>query len=190
MRTITKILGAGAVVAAVGALGTYAIAQQGHGFGPGRMGMGHEMGSGMMKGHGHAMGGFADPASRLGTLKTEIGIKAEQQTAWDAYAKVVQDTATSMQEHREHVDRDAVHKMEPKQRQDFAAAMLKQRQEAFEKVKAAAETLLTKLDDAQKAKASGILPGLVAAGSGTAMQHGMMGGPGMGHGKGRSMGPH
>ena len=148
------------------------------------------MGSGMMKGHGPGMGGFADPAAHLGALKTEIGIKAEQQAAWDAYAKVVRDTATSMQEHRQHVDRDAVHKMEPKQRQDFAASMQTQRREAFEKVKAAAETLLTTLDDAQKAKASGILPGLVASGPGTGMQHGMMGGPGMGHGKGRSTGQH
>ena len=40
MKTITKILGAGAALAAVGILGTYAFAQHGPGFGPGRMGMG------------------------------------------------------------------------------------------------------------------------------------------------------
>jgi hypothetical protein len=40
MKTITKILGAGAAVAAIGILGTYAFAQHGPGFGGGRMGMG------------------------------------------------------------------------------------------------------------------------------------------------------
>jgi hypothetical protein len=151
MKTTTKILTAGAAVAILGAMGTYAFAQQGHGFGPGKMGMGHHM---MMdEGHGPMMGGSGDPAEHLEAVKKEIGIKPEQQSAWDAYSKTVEETA---------------------------AAMRKQRQEGPEKVRTAAETLMATLDVAQKAKANELLPGV--AGSGHDMRHGMMRGHGMGHG--------
>jgi hypothetical protein len=151
MKTTTKILTTGAAVAILGAMGAYAFAQQGPGFGPGMMGMRH----GMMMGGGHGpmMGGFADPAEHLDVVKKEIGIKPEQQAAWDAYSKTVQETA---------------------------AAMQKQRQEGPEKVRTAAENLLSTLDDAQKTKANEILPGVASPGPG--MRHGMMGGRGMGPG--------
>ena len=182
MRKSSKILGIGAGVAAIGILSTYAFAQQGSGIGRGRMGMGHDMGSGMMLGQGHGpmAGNFGDPATRLDTLKTELGIKLEQQTAWDAYAKVLTETAAAMQTHREHVTPDAVQKMAPKDREAFAAAMQKQRQDSQAKVKTAADALLAALDDTQKEKARQSLPGLVA-GSGMGMRFGMMGGSGMGH---------
>ena len=152
MKTTTKIVTTGAAVAVLGVIGAYAFAQQGPGFGPGMMGHGHRM----MMGEGHRpmMGGFADPAERLDAVKEEIGIKPEQQAAWDAYSKTVQETA---------------------------AAMQKQRQEGPEKVKTAAETLLATLDDAQKAKAKVIIPGVASRGPG--MRHGMMDGHGMGHGR-------
>jgi len=51
MKTATKLLAAGAAVVALGLLGTYAVAQHRHGFGPGRMGMGPGM---MGIGHGSA----------------------------------------------------------------------------------------------------------------------------------------
>jgi hypothetical protein len=164
MKTTTKILTTGAAVAILGAMGAYAFAQQGPGFGPGMMGMRHGMmmggGQGPMMGRG-IMGGFADPAERLEAVKKEIGIKPEQQAAWDAYSKTVQETA---------------------------AALQKQRREGPERVKTAAETLLGTLDDAQKAKAGEILPGV--AGPGPGMRHGMMGGQGMGHRMmGHGMGP-
>ena len=182
MRKFTMFLGAGVAVAAVSILGSYAFAQQGSGFGQGHMGMGHGMGPGMMmgKGHGPMTGTFGDPVARLAALNTEIGITPAQQIAWDAYVKVVTETAGAMQAHRGHATPDAIHKMEPKQRQDFAATMQTQRQNAFAKVKAAAEDLLAQLDDAQKAKARDNLPGLVAAGHASAMRHGMMGADGMG----------
>ena len=178
MKTITKILGTGAAIAAVGILGSYAFAQQGPGFGPARMGMG----PGMMMGKGHGpMGAVADPAAHLATLKTELGLRPEQQADWDAYVKVVTETAAAGRARRESVDRDAVMKMEPKDRQAFITGMQEQRQKQFETVKAAAETLLAKLDDTQKAKARETLPGLIAAGHGPGMRHGMMG-PGKGMG--------
>ncbi len=97
MSKTTKTIGFLAGVAAVGLAGAYAFAQQGPGFGPGRTGMGPGMGPGMMmKGKGPMMGNFGDPASRLATLKTELGIKPEQAAAWDAYAKVVTATATEL----------------------------------------------------------------------------------------------
>ena len=183
MRQITKILGIGAGVAAVSVLGAYAFAQQG----PGHMGMGHGMMGGMgpgMMGHGGMAGNFGDPTARLAAIKTEIGIKPELAAEWDAYVKVVADTATAMRLHREHGGPEAVQKMEPKDRQAFIDSMQQARRDAQANVKAAAETLLAKLDDSQKDKARQSLPGLVAAGPGAGMHFGMMGGPGMGHGMG------
>jgi hypothetical protein len=148
MKTTTKILTTGAAIAILGAMGAYAFAQQGPGFGPGMMGMGHSMMTG--EGHGHMTGGFGDPAEHLDAVKNEIGIKPEQQAAWDAYSKTVQETA---------------------------AAMRKQRQEGPEKIRTAAETLMATLDDAQKAKANEMLPGV--AGHDPGMRHGMMRGHGM-----------
>lgn len=178
MSTITKILGTGAAIAAVGILGSYAFAQHGPSAGHGHMGMG----PGMMMNQGHgSMGAFADPAAHLATLKTEIGIRPEQQADWDAYVKVLTEAAATGRSRRENVAPDSVMKMEPKDRQAFITGMQEQRQKQFETVKAAAETLLAKLDDTQKAKARETLPGLIAAGHGPGMRHGMMGaGKGMG----------
>jgi hypothetical protein len=190
MRTTTKVLGTGLAVVAIGALATYAFAQQGPGFGPGRMGMG----PGMMKGHGmgpmmgHMQVTFGDPVAQLATAKTEIGIKPEQQGAWEAYAKVVTTTATAARGQREKISPDTILKMDANDRQAFITQMQEQRQQNFKTVSAAAETLLAQLDDAQKAKARDVLPGLAAAGHGPGAGHGMAGGPGMGHGMGHGPG--
>lgn len=180
MKTITKALGTGAVIATVGILGSYAVAQHGPGFGPGHMGM--EPGITNGKGHG-LRGAFADPAAHLATLKAEIGIRPEQQVDWDRYATAVTEAAVAARNRRESIAPDAVLKMDPKDRQAFIAGMQEQREKQFETVKAAAETLLVKLDDTQKAKARGTLPGLITAGHGPGMRHGMMG-------TSKGMGPH
>lgn len=178
MTTKTKLLAVGTAMAAVIGFGAYAIAQ--HGPGMGRVG--HGMGPGATMGKDHDAKGMAmvDPTARLATLKTEIGIKPEQQADWDAYVRVVTEMAAAGRTLRESVDRDAVHKMEAKDRQAFMTSMQEQRGKQFEVVKTAAETLLAKLDDAQKAKARETLPGLFA-GPGAEMRHGMKGG----HGKGQ-----
>ena len=195
MKTTTKVLGTGLAAVAIGALATYAFAQQGPGFGPGRMGMG----PGMMKGHGmgpmmgHMQGTLDDPAAQLVTAKTEIGIKPEQQAAWDSYAKAVTDAAAAARGQREKISPDTILKMDAKERQAFIIQMQEQRQQNFKTVSTAAETLLAQLDDAQKAKARDVLLGLAAAGHGPGARRGMAGGPGMGrgmgHGPGHGMGP-
>lgn len=183
MTTTTKLLAAGTALAAVLGLGAYAFAQHGPGSGPGRMGMGHGMGPGMMmgKGHGPMGAGIGDPTVRLDTLKAEIGIRPDQQAAWDVYVNVVTETAAAARTRAEGMSPDAVRKMEPKVREAFITSMQQERQKRFETVKAAAEVLLVKLDDAQQAEARDSLPGLIAAGHGPGMQHGMMG-PGKGMG--------
>lgn len=98
-----------------------------------------------------------DPA-RFDTLKTGLGITAEQEAAWTQYTKTVQDAATAMKTARAELTKDA-----DKVRQERFAARTKMRekaQEQFKTVKIAADELLTKLDDAQKAKAQNTLPGL------------------------------
>jgi hypothetical protein len=203
MSRTTKVLAATVAVAAVAAAGAYAFAQ---GYDQGRMGMGHGggmhgmgqgggmhgMGPGTMKGmmgggRGGMMGNQADPAARLDAIKAELAIKPEQAADWEAYAKVVTDIAAERREHREKIDRDAVRNMDPKDREAFRDQMMKQRDESFAKVRTAAQTLLAKLDDAQKQKARNTLPGLASAGSGDGFRQGMMGGHG-GHGMGHGMG--
>jgi len=175
MRKITKILGVGAAVAVAGTIGWHAFAQApmhgGHG-----MGMGPGMMMGKHRGHGPMAGGLADPAAHLASLKTELGITAPQQAAWDAYAKTVQDTAATMKSRRQGMDRGKMHNMSDQDRQAFRSQMRAQHEEAFQPVKAAAEQLLTTLDDTQKTKAKEILPGLAAHGPGMMHRAGM--GPG------------
>jgi hypothetical protein len=153
----------------------------------------HGMGSMM----GHMQGTLGDPDAQLATAKAEIGIKPEQQAAWEAYAKVVTTTATAARGQREKISPDTILKMDANERQAFINQMQEQRQQNFKTVSAAAETLLAQLDDAQKAKARDVLPKLAAAGHGPGAGHGMAGGPGMGrgmghgpgHGSGHGMGP-
>jgi hypothetical protein len=178
MRNLTKALAIGTVLAAVGGIGVAAMAQTtGPGFGPGMM-----MGHGMMGGTQRQ--GFGNPAARLAAVKADFAITPQQNAAWDAYAKVVQDTATAMRASREKMNPDTIRAMSPQDRGTFLNAQWEQRDKAFASVKGAATTLLASLDDAQKAKANAELPGLAARGP-MGMQQGDM--PMMGHGMG--MGP-
>ena len=175
MKNITKIAGLSAAVIIAGSIGWHALAQTPMHGGPNGMGPGMMMG---MHGHGSMGGRFADPAAHLASLKTELGITAQQEAAWDAYAKVPQDTATTKKAQHEGMDMAAVHSMSDQDREAFTAQMRDQHRKAFEPVKAAAEKLLSALDDAQKAKAKEILPGFAQHGPGM-MHHAGMSGHGM-----------
>ncbi len=124
--------------------------------GPGMRG---HMGSGMMHG-GMGMTQF-DPA-RIDTLKTELGITAAQEPTWTKYVKAIQDSATTMQTAHEGMDPNAAGKMGSQDHFTFMTKMREQRQQQFEAVQTAAKELLAGLDDAQKAKARDILPGLAS----------------------------
>jgi hypothetical protein len=178
----------GAVAATVVLAGGWAFAHgpggfgpsfmQGHGGpGPGMMhhkggmgpGMGPGMGRGMMQHQGGARGrgmmhGGAGPAQfapeRLGALKTELGITAAQDAAWTKYAKSVQDAASTIGKTRSDVDPNAVRNMTPADRFAFVTKLREQAQTQFTAVQTAANELLGVLDEAQKAKARTVLPGL------------------------------
>jgi len=191
MRKTIRILAIGTAVA-IGAIGGYAVAQTapGPGFGPpfahGRMspgtmepgtmepgtmgpGMGMRM-MGMQGGPGSV--GFGDPAARLDAIKAELGIRSEQATAWDGYANAVREAAGQMRAARQSVDMTAVHGMSPQDRQAFASGMRQRHEQSFAAFRTAAEALLPTLDEAQKAKAREVLPGLAAHGPGM-MRHAM-----------------
>ena len=162
MRNLTKVLAAGTVLIALGGAGAVALAETaGPGFPQGMM--------------GHHRHGFGDPTARLASVKTELGITAQQSTAWDAYAKVVLDTATAMRASHEKINPDAIRAMSNQDRANFLAAQWDQRDKARATVKAAADTLLASLDDTQKIKAHYVLPGLVQRGDARMMHHGMGG---------------
>jgi hypothetical protein len=147
--------------------------------------MGRGMGHGMM---GHGMGpkmmrGTPGPgfdAEDIDELKAELGITPAQELAWSKYVKVVQDATTAMQSAREGVDPQAVSKMSPADRFAFVSKRREQGEKQREAVKTAANELLATLDDAQKAAAADILPGLIPFGP-AAMRGAGMGGPQHGH---------
>ncbi len=116
--------------------------------------------------HGHGMG---DPAEHLKSLRTDIGITDAQAGAWDAYAKVVQDTATQMQASRQGMSRHALMEMSTPDRLAFLMKQRDQREQAHNVVKTAADALLPVLTDTQKVRALMELPGL--AGPGMMMKH-------------------
>ena len=116
--------------------------------------------------HGHGMG---DPAEHLKALRADIGITDAQAGAWDAYAKVVQDTATQMRASRHGMSRHALMEMSTPDRLAFLMKQRDQREQAHAVVKAAADALLPVLTDTQKVRALMELPGL--AGPGMMMKH-------------------
>jgi len=162
MSKLTKILGLGAVAAVAGTIGWHALAdtpQPGGPFGPGAMG---PMGAMM----GHAPRGFADPAARLASLKTDLGITAAQAPAWDGYVKTVEDTAAAIRAKLQATGRAGMRDLSPEDRQKFRTEMQTQREQAAAAVNAAAEKLASVLDDGQKAKATTILLDLTGHGPG------------------------
>ena len=131
---------------------------------PGAMApMGRSM-HGSMQGHG-----MGDPAEHLKSLRADIGITDAQAGAWDAYAKVVQDTATQMRASRHGMSRHALMEMSTPDRLAFLMKQRDQREQAHAVVKAAADALLPVLTDTQKVRALMELPGL--AGPGMMMKH-------------------
>jgi len=168
MRKITKTLMIATVIVAAGGIGLGAMAESSKpAYGPPCMD-GHR-GHGMM-GHGW---GFGGPATHLTALKTDLGIKPEQTAAWDAYAKVVRDTAAQFAVERATTDMDAIRAMPNKERAAFLSNQMDLHDQARANVKAAAQALLPSLDDAQKAKAQTELPGLATRGPGGMRHAGM-----------------
>ncbi len=192
MRKITTRLAIAAAVVAIGGGSLVALAQPpGPGYGPpgyGPPGFMHgPWGPGMMRGWGGPVGpGFAEPAARLGALKTELAVRPEQTAAWDAYAKTVQDSAAQMLALRGKIDFDAMRTMPWKDLQAYMGDLHDKQAQAYTAVKTAANKLLPVLDDAQKTKAEAELPGLVQAGPAVAWQGGP---PMMGRGMGMMFGP-
>lgn len=106
-------------------------------------------------------------ATRLDTLKTQIGVKPEQEAAWTTYSTAVKEAADLFRTRRESMDHEAVQKLAPADRFAFVNAQRDQARQQFDKVSAAAKDFTATLDDAQKAKARD-LPGLSGPGAGRA----------------------
>lgn len=124
------------------------------------------MGHGMMGGVGPGMGGaFADPASYLDGLKTQLGISSTQQPAWNEYAGSLKAAATQMRVAHETMY-DAMGTATWRERRDMMNRMFETRQQVWDTVHAAAQKLLPSLSAEQQAKASATLPGLRAGGRG------------------------
>lgn len=165
MQRIARVVSLVAVAATLGGSGVV-LAQQaapaaGAMSGPG----GGGMGPGMMGG-GMGMGrGITDPASYLSALKSNLGITAAQEPAWDEYASTVQGVAMQMQGAHQ-IMFDAMGTATWQERRDMMDRMFEARQQAFSMVHDAAEKLLPSLSPAQRTRAATCLPGLAAPGRG------------------------
>lgn len=147
---------------------------------------GGAMGAGMM-GSGMMGGGMSgDPSGYLAAIKQNLGITARQEPAWDAYAKTVRDTVSSLWTTHYGVAMNAMHGGSSPQA--VMTAMHDQQQQTFQTLRTAADKLVTTLNEAQKTKATDLLPGLASCGRGgmhTAMMGaGMMGSMGTMGGRG------
>ncbi|MDA8051900.1 MAG: hypothetical protein M0002_18175 [Rhodospirillales bacterium] len=156
MKTIGKAIAVGGVLAAlgIGGLQALAAAPSGSAIGPATMG-GGMMGGGMMG------TGFTDPAAQLSAWKSEIGIKPDQQAAWDTYAAAVKESAAKLA-----ATHGAMVGVMGRDVGTIQQLCIRQAQ-SFSGLRAAATTLLGSLDATQAARARTILPGL-------AFPHGMM----------------
>jgi len=150
----------------------YAGAPCAEGYGTG-MGMGHGRGSGMF-------GRFADP-QQVDGIKSQIGIRSDQEAVWNAYVKAIQDAMAARLTDRQAMGPQAMQAMSPDDRRAFMLSKQESRQQSFRTVSDAANVLLASLDDGQKYRAQGLLAGLAGPGR---MGHGMMGGGMMGGGRG------
>lgn len=179
MRMITRTLAVATIGAMIGGMGLVAHAQPsgGPGSGPpaaasGQMGHGDRAMHGGQEHHGfrHGMG---DPAAYLTKLRADIEITPAQTAAWDAYAKVVQDTATQMRASRQGMNRHAFLEMSTADRLTLLTKRRDEREQAHGTVKAAAEALLPVLTDTQKVRALMTLPGLASPGRMMMRHHAM-----------------
>jgi len=167
MRKITRALTAATIAAAIGGGAIWinsgtAQAQ------PARMGASQEAGQPMrVAHHGRGPGGgpgamMGDPAEHLKRLKEEVGITDAQAAAWDAYAKVVTDTAERMRAARPDGSHYRFLEMSTADRLAELTKMRDLREQGHAQVKAAADALLPTLTDTQKVRALMTLPGLAA----------------------------
>lgn len=144
------------------AYGAQGAGPMGGGYGPGMMGGGPRggygpgmMGGGPRGGFGPGMAGAqgnpaANAAARLAFLQTELGITADQESAWQAYAKQVKQQAESMQALRAQAPAAA---QSAPERINQRAAFAKQRAAHMEAMSAAVKDLYAVLTPEQKAVA-------------------------------------
>ena len=115
---------------------------------------------GMRMGYGKRMGmfgGITDPQQIAG-LKSQIGIRADQEALWNAYVKAVQDAAATRQADRQTMGPQAMQAMSPDDRRAFMLARQDSRRASFRTVSEAMSALMASLDDGQKYRARGFFP--------------------------------
>lgn len=88
---------------------------------------------------------------RLENLKAELGLSAEQQPAWTAFANAVNEQIAAMQAHRAQMREQAA--VTAPERMKSRIAFMQERAASMGKVQQAFEELYAKLTPEQKAKA-------------------------------------
>jgi hypothetical protein len=101
-----------------------------------------------------------DPATYLASLKTDLGITASQESAWNEYGETVKSMAAQMQAMHGAMF-PAMQTATWQERQEMMNQMFGSRDEAHKRVEEAAQKLMPSLTAAQQTKAATSLPGLI-----------------------------
>jgi hypothetical protein len=180
MKRILMATTAAAVIGAFALTGTTGFADPGYGGSRGmNMGMmGHDMSSGMMKGHGLSMigpGGF--DMVLAGAIKDRLGIGESQESEWQAYIDALRDNAETMRSMHENIN--AVHdpQVSGENRVALMDGMHESGSEAFEEIDQARDALFGVLSEEQKTDAQRLLPGAMMGPGPMMSRQSMMMGP-------------
>lgn len=191
MRKFSKALAVAAAVVTIGGASAVALAQTGPGYGPGGYGgywCGSGYGPGSMPGWGGGYGmmgawggGYADPAARLGSLKTDLALRPDQTAAWDAYAKAVTDGSAQLRALRNSFDFAKFRAMPWQEHWAYMGQFHDKQAAVFQSIQTARDALAAKLDDSQKSRLLSNGPGYYGRGFGGGYGGGpWMMGPGYG----------
>jgi hypothetical protein len=96
---------------------------------------------------------------RIAFLKTELGIRPEQEQVWNAYADALREAATSMQSMHDQMMSDGMPATLP-ERMQWHDQMMSSRLEALKALRAAAVPLYNALSPEQKQTADALMMGM------------------------------
>lgn len=96
-------------------------------------------------------------AETLAKAKTEIGIRADQEDEWEAYADAVANALEDSDSMHQSMTPKSMSQLSPADRQALMSAMHEQRRGSLEQVNLARAQLFDVLNDTQRAKAKDVL---------------------------------
>ncbi len=129
---------------------------------PMQQGAGPMMGMGQMMGMGPMMGGPGQHIEgRLAFLRTELGIKPDQEAAWNRFAEAMRASASSMRSMHDKMMSGGDRPANLPERLEWHEEMMSTRLEAIKNLRSAAGPLYDELTPEQKQTADSLMMGMM-----------------------------